>query len=159
MAHFTGLKELQNHPHKAGFDIGSKNLFTAKVGELLPLYWDIAIPDCDYDISMLLHAKDTAKKIGAEGLRYLSESRRSKTSAIQSQLDQMDNQLLLDTVKSRHLQSPSEILAWSESLTQIAHELETRVGAEARKKYDEENLAATARASSSESSESAGSAE
>jgi hypothetical protein len=74
-------------------------------------------------------------------------------------LDQMDNQLLLDTVKSRHLQSPSEILAWSESLTQIAHELETRVGAEARKKYDEENLAATARASSSESSESAGSAE
>ena len=52
MAHFTGLKELQNHPHKAGFDIGSKNLFTAKVGELLPLYWDMAIPDCDYDIDL-----------------------------------------------------------------------------------------------------------
>lgn len=113
------------------------------------------------DISMLLHAKDTAKKIGTEGFRYLSESRRTKTSAIQSQLDQMDNQLLLDTVKSRHLQSPSEILAWSESLTQVAHELETRVGAEARKKYDEEILAAAAArvASSSESSESSGSAE
>ena len=52
MAHFTGLKELQNHPHKAGFDIGSKNLFTAKVGELLPLYWDMAIPSCDYDIDL-----------------------------------------------------------------------------------------------------------
>ena len=52
MAHFTGLKELQNHPHKAGFDIGSKNLFTAKIGELLPLYWDLAIPDCDYDIDL-----------------------------------------------------------------------------------------------------------
>ena len=52
MSHFTGLKELQNHPHKAGFDIGSKNLFTAKVGELLPLYWDMAIPDCDYDIDL-----------------------------------------------------------------------------------------------------------
>lgn len=52
MAHFTGLKELQNHPHKAGFDIGSKNLFTAKVGELLPIYWDMAIPDCDYDIDL-----------------------------------------------------------------------------------------------------------
>lgn len=111
------------------------------------------------DISMLLHAKDTANKIGIEGLRYLSESRRTKTSAIQSQLDQMDDQLLLDTVKSRHLQSPSEILAWSESLTQVAHELETRVGAEARKKYDEEILAAARSASSSESSESAGSAE
>lgn len=52
MAHFTGLKELQNRPHKAGFDIGSKNLFTAKVGELLPVYWDIAIPSCDYDIDL-----------------------------------------------------------------------------------------------------------
>lgn len=52
MAHFTGLKELQNHPHKAGFDISSKNLFTAKVGELLPVYWDMAIPGCDYDIDL-----------------------------------------------------------------------------------------------------------
>lgn len=52
MAHYTGLKELQNHPHKAGFDIGSKNLFTAKIGELLPIYWDMAIPDCDYDIDL-----------------------------------------------------------------------------------------------------------
>lgn len=110
------------------------------------------------DISMLLHAKDTANKIGVEGLRYLSESRRTKTSAIQSQLDQMDDQLLLDTVKSRHLQSPSEILAWSESLTQVAHELETRVAAEARKKYDEE-IAAAAAASSSSSSGSSDSAE
>lgn len=110
------------------------------------------------DISMLLHAKDTANKIGIEGLRYLSESRRTKTSAIQSQLDQMDDQLLLDTVKSRHLQSPSEILAWSESLTQVAHELETRVAAEARKKYDEE-IAAAAAASSSSSAGSSDSAE
>ena len=52
MAHFTGLKELQNHPHKAGFDIGSKNIFTAKIGELLPVYWDMAIPGCDYDIDL-----------------------------------------------------------------------------------------------------------
>ena len=105
---------------------------------------------CRYrsDISMLLHAKDTANKIGIEGLRYLSESRRTKTSAIQSQLDQMDDRLLLDTVKSRHLQSPSEILAWSESLTQVAHELETRAGTEARKKYDEEISAAAAASSS-----------
>lgn len=110
------------------------------------------------DISMLLHAKDTANKIGVEGLRYLSESRRTKTSAIQSQLDQMDNQLLLDTVKSRHLQSPSEILAWSESLTQVAHDLEIRAAAEARKKYDEE-IAAAATSNSSSSSGSSDSAE
>ena len=35
MAHFTGLKELQNRPHKSGHDISAKNCFTAKVGELL----------------------------------------------------------------------------------------------------------------------------
>ena len=70
----------------------------------------------------------------------------------------MDDQLLLDTVKSRHLQSPSAILAWSESLTQVARELEVRVGTEARKKYDEEIAAAVA-ASSSSSSGSSDSAE
>ena len=110
------------------------------------------------DISMLLHAKDTANKIGVEGLRYLSESRRTKTSAIQSQLDQMDDQLLLDTIKSRHLQSPAEILAWSESLIHASRDLEARVGAEIRKKYDEEIIAAAV-ASSSSSSGSSGSAE
>lgn len=110
------------------------------------------------DISMLLHAKDTANKIGVEGLRYLSESRRTKTSAIQSQFDQMDDQLLLDTVKSRHLQSPAEILAWSESLTQVAHDLEVRAGAETRKKYDEE-IASAAAASVSSSAGSSDSTE
>lgn len=103
------------------------------------------------DISMLLHAKDTANKIGVEGLRYLSDSRRTKSSAIQSQLDQMDDQLLLNTVKSRHLQSPSEILAWSESLIQVAHDLEVRVGAEAREKYEKEIAAAAAVQSSASS--------
>lgn len=92
------------------------------------------------DISMLLHAKDTANKIGVEGLRYLSESRRTKTSAIQSQLDQMDDQLLLDTVKSRHLQSPSEILAWSQSLTAIAQDLESSVVSKIREENEEKSI-------------------
>lgn len=92
------------------------------------------------DISMLLHAKDTANKIGIEGLRYLSESRRTKTSAIQSQLDQMDDQLLLDTVKSRHLQSPSEILAWSQSLTTIAQDLEASVVSKIREQNEKESI-------------------
>ena len=52
MAHFTGLKQLQNHPHRAGFDIGAKNVFSAKCGELLPVYWDLAIPCCTYDINI-----------------------------------------------------------------------------------------------------------
>lgn len=52
MAHYTGLKELQNNVHKSGFDISQKNLFTAKVGELLPVFWDFAIPDCNYRINL-----------------------------------------------------------------------------------------------------------
>lgn len=52
MAHFTGLTQLQNHPHRAGFDIGSKNVFSAKCGELLPVFWDLGIPNCTYDIDL-----------------------------------------------------------------------------------------------------------
>lgn len=92
------------------------------------------------DISMLLHAKDTANKIGIEGLRYLSESRRTKTSAVQAQLDQMDDDLLLSTVKSRHLQSPSEILAWSQSLTAIAQDLEAGVISKIREQNEDESI-------------------
>lgn len=92
------------------------------------------------DISMFLHAKDTANKIGIEGLRYLSESRRTNTSAIQAQLDQMDDELLLSTVKSRHLQSPSEILAWSQSLTEIAQDLEAGVISKIREQNEKESI-------------------
>lgn len=52
MAHFTGLKQLQNHPHRSGFDIGAKNVFSAKCGELLPVFWDLGIPGCTYDIDV-----------------------------------------------------------------------------------------------------------
>lgn len=44
MASYTGMSNLQNRPHRSGFDIGRKNAFTAKVGELLPVYWDISVP-------------------------------------------------------------------------------------------------------------------
>lgn len=52
MAHFTGLKELQNSPHKSGHDISAKNCFTAKVGELLPVWTDFAIPNCTYKFNL-----------------------------------------------------------------------------------------------------------
>ena len=52
MAHYTGLSELQNHVHRAGFDISSKNVFSAKCGELLPVYWDLGLPGCTYDIDI-----------------------------------------------------------------------------------------------------------
>lgn len=52
MAHFTGLKELQNRPHKSGHDVSAKNCFTAKVGELLPVWTDFAIPNCTYRFNL-----------------------------------------------------------------------------------------------------------
>lgn len=79
------------------------------------------------DISMLLHAADTAKKIGASGLQYLMNTKRTKTSSFQSQLDSMNlsDDEILSMVKSRHLQSPSEILAWSESINELAEDLKS----------------------------------
>lgn len=52
MASYTGMSNLQNHPHRSGFDIGRKNSFTAKVGELLPVYWDISMPGDKYKFNI-----------------------------------------------------------------------------------------------------------
>lgn len=52
MASYTGMSNLQNHPHRSGFDIGRKNAFTAKAGELLPVYWDISMPADKYKFSV-----------------------------------------------------------------------------------------------------------
>ena len=52
MASYTGMSNLQNHPHRSGFDIGRKNAFTAKVGELLPVYWDISLPGDKYKFNV-----------------------------------------------------------------------------------------------------------
>lgn len=52
MASYTGMANLQNRPHRSGFDIGRKNAFTAKVGELLPVYWDISMPGDKYKFNV-----------------------------------------------------------------------------------------------------------
>lgn len=36
--------------HRSSFDLSQKRLFTAKVGELIPCYWQLAIPDTRYQI-------------------------------------------------------------------------------------------------------------
>lgn len=76
------------------------------------------------DISMLFHAEATAKKIGTEGFRFLAESRRVKSSPTQAMMDKMPDGLILDTLKSRHLQHPSELLAFSEQLSAMASDME-----------------------------------
>ena len=79
------------------------------------------------DVSMLLHAADMAKKYGTGFVQSMIEMRRPKSSSIQSQMDQMSDAQILDTVKSRHLQSPSELIAWSEYLIDQAKTIEDEV--------------------------------
>lgn len=36
--------DVKNHPSRSGFDAGARRLFTAKAGQLLPIYWDLILP-------------------------------------------------------------------------------------------------------------------
>lgn len=76
------------------------------------------------DVSMLLHAADMAKKYGTGFVQSMIDMHQPKSSALQSQMDQMSDAQILDTVKSRHLQSPSELIAWSEYLVEQAKLIE-----------------------------------
>lgn len=51
MSDFNPLDRAKLPTHRSSFDLSSKKLFTAKVGEILPCYWQIAIPDTKYRIS------------------------------------------------------------------------------------------------------------
>lgn len=51
MSDFNPLDRAKIAVHRSSFDLSSKKLFTAKVGEILPCYWQIAIPGTKYRIS------------------------------------------------------------------------------------------------------------
>lgn len=51
MSDFSSLDRARISTHRSSFDLSSKKLFTAKVGEILPCYWQIAIPGNKYRIS------------------------------------------------------------------------------------------------------------
>lgn len=51
MSDFNPLDRAKIAEHRSSFDLSSKKLFTAKIGEILPCYWQIAIPDTKYRIS------------------------------------------------------------------------------------------------------------
>lgn len=100
------------------------------------------------DVSMLLHAADMAKKYGPGFVQSMIDMRRPKSSFIQSQMDQMTDAAILDTIKSRHLQSPSELIAWSEYLVDQAKDIEREAE---RLALEKEASAAEASASQSQS--------
>ena len=91
------------------------------------------------DVSMLLHATDMAKKYGSGFVQSMIDMRRPKSSSLQSQMDQMSDAQVLDTIKSRHLQSPSELIAWSEYLIDQAKSIEDEVSRIALEKESAES--------------------
>lgn len=106
------------------------------------------------DVSMLLHAADMAKKYGSGFVQSMIDMRRPKSSSIQSQMDQMSDAQILDTVKSRHLQSPSELIAWSEYLIEQARDVEQeaeRIALEKETSVTEEPVSEPQSQSSSQS--------
>lgn len=105
------------------------------------------------DVSMLLHAADMAKKYGTNFVQSMIDMRRPKSSAIQSQMDQMSDAQILDTIKSRHLQSPSELIAWSEHLMEQAKEIECEAECIALEK-EARDATSSAESSNSETSQS-----
>lgn len=79
------------------------------------------------DVSMLLHAADLAKRIGVSAAQRFMDSKSPRSSLLQEHLDKLDpsDDELLSMVKSRHLQHPSEILDWVESINELAEDLES----------------------------------
>lgn len=78
------------------------------------------------DVSMLFHAEDVSKRLGASTYARFLETKRPKPSQLQTVMDSMNlsDDDILSMVKSRHLQSPSEILSWVASINELAEEME-----------------------------------
>jgi len=105
------------------------------------------------DIGLLLHTKDLASRAGLAVASRFGQGRQS-TSQIQQIMDRMSDDDLLSTVRSRHIQAPSEIIAWSKELSSYAETLESQaqelIDAENAKQEAEKAAAASADAASSE---------
>lgn len=75
------------------------------------------------DVRLILHTKDLASRAGLAIASKFGQSRNSP-SQIQQIMDKMSDDDLLATVRSRYVQSPSEIIAWSKELAAHAEVLE-----------------------------------
>jgi hypothetical protein len=105
------------------------------------------------DVRLILHTKDLASRAGLAIASKFGQSKQS-ASQIQQIMDTMSDDDLLSTVRSRHIQAPSEIIAWSKDLSAYAENLEAQarelIDAETAKQEAEKAAAASADAASSE---------
>lgn len=105
------------------------------------------------DIRLILHTKDLVSRAGLAVASKFGQ-RMQSPSQIQQIMDKMSDDDLLSTVRSRYIQSPSEIIAWSKELSAYAEGLEAQaqelIDAENAKQEAEKAAAASADAASSE---------
>lgn len=105
------------------------------------------------DVRLILHTKDLASRAGLSVASKFGQSRQS-ASQIQQIMDKMSDDDLLATVRSRHIQAPSEIIAWSKELSAYAEHLESQaqelIDAENARQEAEKAAAASAESVSSE---------
>lgn len=105
------------------------------------------------DVRLILHNKDLASRAGISVASKFGQSKQS-ASQIQQIMDKMSDDDLLATVRSRHVQAPSEIIAWSKELSAYAEHLESRaqelIEVETAKQETEKTAAASVESASSE---------
>lgn len=105
------------------------------------------------DVRLILHTKDLASRAGLAIASKFGHGSQS-ASQIQQIMDKMSDDDLLRTVRSRHVQSPSEIIAWSKELSAYAENLESQaqdlIDAENAKQEVEKAAAASADSASTE---------
>ena len=105
------------------------------------------------DVRLILHNKDLVTRAGVSVASKFGQSKQS-SSQIQQIMDKMSDDDLLATVRSRHIQAPSEIIAWSKELSAYAEHLESQaqelIEAETIKQETEKAAAASAESASSE---------
>lgn len=105
------------------------------------------------DVRLILHTKDLASRAGLSVASKFGQSKQS-ASQIQQIMDKMSDDDLLATIRSRHIQAPSEIIAWSKELSAYAENLESQaqelIDAETAKQEAEKAAAAPAESASSE---------
>lgn len=105
------------------------------------------------DVRLLLHTKDLASRAGLAVASKFGQSKQG-SSQIQQIMDTMSDDDLLATVRSRYIQSPSELIAWSKELSAYAENLESQaqdlIDSEASKQKAENADAASADTASSE---------
>lgn len=105
------------------------------------------------DVRLILHTKDLASRAGLAVASKFGQSKQS-ASQIQQIMDKMSDDDLLATVRSRYVQSPSEIIAWSKELSAYAENLEAQaqdlIDAENAKQEAENAVAAPAETAPSE---------